>query len=361
MPSPRVSRLPGSLGRRSAASSRCSRRTPWLDVLHDDRDAAVGSIERDRFVAQALVRETAHLRDLIGAQPRLLHQAASGVGAVGGKFPVAVVCSLRNRASRRCGLRPKCDLGTLPEFRGQKVSISLPLWLSAELPLSKNVPFSDSSNSMRRPSAVTVISIFLRRFSRLLMLLNAFLQLLFEFRHVLLGQLRNFRRAPVRLRANFLGGAGRIFEIAADCNLKLLAAVHEPQHDEERHHGGDEIGIGYLPRATVMAAVAAFFLDDDDGVGWMLFRTAGPTASAPLLRRAAGGLAASCPPPRQACSTSLNDGRTCPGTTRRPISTAMMGATPLRKEIITTRSTCKNACSSSAAFPMRAATGPTRP
>jgi len=54
-------------------------------------------------------------------------------------------------------------------------------------------------------------------------------------------------------------------------------------------------------------------------------------------------------------------GRTCPGTIRRPISTAMIGATPFRKAIMVTRNTCMNACSSSAILPMRAASGPTSP
>ena len=50
-----------------------------------------------------------------------------------------------------------------------------------------------------------------------------------------------------------------------------------------------------------------------------------------------------------------------PGTVRRPISTAMIGATPFRKAIMVTRNTSRYACSSSAIFPMRAASGPTQP
>ena len=65
--------------------------------------------------------------------------------------------------------------------------------------------------------------------------------------------------------------------------------------------------------------------------------------------------------PRQASSTAWNEGRTCPGTVRRPISTAMIGATPFRNAIMVTRNTSRNACSSSAILPMRDASGPTSP
>ena len=49
------------------------------------------------------------------------------------------------------------------------------------------------------------------------------------------------------------------------------------------------------------------------------------------------------------------------GDDRRATSTAMIGAVPLRKEIINTRKTLRNACSSSAILVMFAAMGPMNP
>ena len=63
--------------------------------------------------------------------------------------------------------------------------------------------------------------------------------------------------------AHLLGSAGGILEISADRLLHLLAAVQQPQHDEQRHHGGDEIRVGHLPGAAVVAAMRHLLLDDD--------------------------------------------------------------------------------------------------
>ena len=60
-------------------------------------------------------------------------------------------------------------------------------------------------------------------------------------------------------------------------------------HQEERHHRGDEVRVGDLPGAAVMAGVAALLLDDDDGVLASL-RSTPPPPSAPSRRA-----------PRQSC------------------------------------------------------------
>ena len=60
------------------------------DVLHDERDAAIGGVERGIGLAETLVGKAADLRDLVGANSVGLHDAAGGVGAIGGEFPVAV-------------------------------------------------------------------------------------------------------------------------------------------------------------------------------------------------------------------------------------------------------------------------------
>src|ERR1039458_5421277 len=62
----------------------------FYDVLHDQRDAAVGRVERGVGLAETLVGKAADLSDLVGAHSIGLHDAAGPVGAVGGKFPVAV-------------------------------------------------------------------------------------------------------------------------------------------------------------------------------------------------------------------------------------------------------------------------------
>src|SRR5213593_3922644 len=134
-----------------------------------------------------------------------------------------------------------------------------------------------------------------------------------------------------------------------------LRGIEQPEHDEECHHGGDEICIGNLPGAAVVSTMTRFLLDNDDGAGAVLhtYSYAGAASAA--------GAVDSLPPPRHAFSNSWKVGRTCPGMARRATSTAMMGAVPFRKEKIKTRRTCRKACSSSAAFAMFEASGPTKP
>src|ERR1017187_8081266 len=61
-------------------------------------------------------------------------------------------------------------------------------------------------------------------------------------------------------------GPGRIIEEGADRLFDFFIGAHQPQHDKQRHHGGDEIGVGHLPCATVAARMTRLFpLDDEDG------------------------------------------------------------------------------------------------
>ena len=55
-----------------------------------------------------------------------------------------------------------------------------------------------------------------------------------------------------------LAAALGIVEVAGDGLLHLGRGVHQPEDDEEGHHGGDEVGVGDLPRAAVVAAVDDF-------------------------------------------------------------------------------------------------------
>jgi hypothetical protein len=102
---------------------------PWLGVsahvLHDDRYAPVRRIQRILQIAQALVRKAPHLRNLIAAQSRLLHQSPSRVRAVGRKFPVAVAAL----AAERLGIGVSLDrnvIGNLSQFRRQQRHQLLP-------------------------------------------------------------------------------------------------------------------------------------------------------------------------------------------------------------------------------------------
>jgi hypothetical protein len=65
-------------------------------------------------------------------------------------------------------------------------------------------------------------------------------------------------------------GDGLGGEIIGDAALLFrCGGVDQPHQEEERHHRGDEVGIGHLPRAAMMARVTAFFdaFDDDRAVG----------------------------------------------------------------------------------------------
>ena len=97
---------------------------------------------------------------------------------------------------------------------------------------------------------------------------NFLLELIFQLGHVVFREYKVFACSDVD-RSLFFGRAAGIAEVAADGLLHRFAAAEQPEHDEKRHHGRDEISIGDLPRATVMATMAAFFLDDDDGTGFI--------------------------------------------------------------------------------------------
>jgi hypothetical protein len=93
---------------------------------------------------------------------------------------------------------------------------------------------------------------------------NGFRQLLLECLHVVFGQHEIFA-LTYHVAAHFLGGSGGVLEIPAHCILDLLAAIQQPQHDKQGHHGRNEIRVGHFPGSAMMAGVAALFFDDDDG------------------------------------------------------------------------------------------------
>jgi len=85
------------------------------DVLNDDGYAPVGRVERGVGFPETLVGEAANLSDLIGVDPIGLHDAACGIGAVGGEFPIAV--GGRRSIGLRIGVRLNGQLvGKAAEF-----------------------------------------------------------------------------------------------------------------------------------------------------------------------------------------------------------------------------------------------------
>ena len=45
------------------------------------------------WFVQLLICEAANLGNLVGSQPSLLHKTPGSIGAIGGKFPIAVIPS----------------------------------------------------------------------------------------------------------------------------------------------------------------------------------------------------------------------------------------------------------------------------
>src|SRR5579875_1206337 len=187
-------------------------------------------------------------------------------------------------------------------------------------------------------------------------LANGFFQLVFDLFQVVLGNFLGWQF----LESGQLGGARRVLEVAADGLLYGLAGVHQPEHDEQGHHRGDEIGISNLPGAAVVAAMTAFAFDDDGlraggghglsryedaGAGSAAGPAPGPAAASPAASPSApaGAATADC---LQAASNSAKVGRRCAGMARRPISAASSGAVPFMKAIMETRSTWRYSCSS---------------
>src|SRR5579883_1412567 len=62
----------------------------FLEILDDERDASIRWIEGVRFFSEALIGETPNLGNLVQPNAAGLHEAASGVGTIGGKLPIGV-------------------------------------------------------------------------------------------------------------------------------------------------------------------------------------------------------------------------------------------------------------------------------
>src|SRR5260370_39350637 len=97
---------------------------------------------------------------------------------------------------------------------------------------------------------------------------NLLLELVLKLGHVVFGEEKVLGGASYG-GSLFAGCAAGISEIASHGLLNGLTGAHQPEDDKERHHGGYEIGVGNLPRAAMMTAVAAFLFEDDDGASFV--------------------------------------------------------------------------------------------
>ena len=94
---------------------------------------------------------------------------------------------------------------------------------------------------------------------------HGLLELFFEHGHVIASDAEIFAGAG-HTGAGFAAAAAGVVEIPGNGFFdRFRGGTDQPEHEEECHHGGNEIGVSDLPGATVMSAVSAFFLEDDDG------------------------------------------------------------------------------------------------
>ncbi len=177
----------------------------------------------------------------------------------------------------------------------------------------------------------------LGKFLQFLLRLDLLLQLVFQLLHGIAGR-RGHGAGSAHRGAQQLAGAHGIVEVAGHGLFHLVAGTHQPQHDKQRHHGGNKVGVGHLPCAAVVAGVAAVPLDHDDGL-----HLCRHDALVPLSRAGPYAATAFAMPPwsLQRFSISSKLGRTWAGIALRPISMAIIGAAPFRNESISTRSMCR--------------------
>lgn len=78
-----------------------------------------------------------------------------------------------------------------------------------------------------------------------------------------LGNTKTFS-SPLHIAADFFGCARGVPKIAADRFLNLFAAAEQPQDNEQSHHCRYEIRVRHFPGATVVSAMAAHLLYNDN-------------------------------------------------------------------------------------------------
>ena len=137
------------------------------------------------------------------------------------------------------------------------------------------------------------------------------LNLVLQFGHVVGANFESGGADAGSGRTGELAGTGGITEVLGDGLLDFLVRAHQPQHDEQGHHSGDEVGVCHFPCAAMVAAVAgAFPFDDDDRTAFRrrLWRCLGLLIHFRSrhygFRPPNGYFLPEPPPPRQAASIS---------------------------------------------------------
>src|SRR6266496_5181705 len=96
-----------------------------------------------------------------------------------------------------------------------------------------------------------------------LRLTDCLLQLILDLVHVVLADREVFTRTSLAV-SDLFGHSCWILEISANRFANLFTAVQEPEHDKQRHHGRDKIGIGYFPSSAVVSGMPALLLNNND-------------------------------------------------------------------------------------------------
>src|ERR1700758_1505977 len=322
------------------------------EVMHDDGDAAIRRIERIARNPKLPVRETTHLRDLPDAEACMLHQAARCIRTIGRELPVAITSCVSIGAGIGVTLY-RDEVWNLAKLvrqqreRGAAVVIQRSASGFKEGPIARFNEL-DPEAFGRNGDLNLLLELDQGRIAGYLLL-----QPRLQIAQIVARESDGFARTAA-ICADGGRAAARVVEVAGDGFAHVVARIHEPEHDEERHHGSYKIGVGDLPGAPVMGDVRRALAHDDDGPLRDRLRRHAAFPSSP----SAGAAGA---PPRQTCSTSAKLGRTCSGMARRPISMAICGALPLMAASIRTRSMCVKQRSSSAALDIFAPMGPMSP
>ena len=231
-------------------------------IKNNHRHPAIRRVFRCVRQPKTLVRKSAHLAHLVAPYPVLGHPSARGIRPVGGQFPITVVITwerLRIRVTfHRQTIRQfthfigKQRQHLAPEFRRRRAS------------------------GFKKGAVTTLDQFHAKAFARnrdphiffdLLEsahVLNRLFQLFFQFRHLGFVDRQTFATDTAKPVADVLAFAGGIGEIPAHRLLHLFAAAKEPQHNKQRHHGRNEIGVSHFPGPAVVSTVAGYLFPDDD-------------------------------------------------------------------------------------------------
>ena len=214
-------------------------------------------------VAQALVGKSTNLADLVGANAVRLHHPPRCIGAIGGEFPVAVSRGRRIRLRIRVAFNREL-VGKFPKFLRQRDQELRSAGFQFGAAAVKKCSAGGFGELDAKPSVVTVISMWFLSFSKSAICCMACCSCSLSFG--MLSRVRmKFSPAPSMLEPTFFEVPVGSLKYPPTASCTCLLRIQQPQHDEQRHHRGDEIGVSDFPCAAVMAAVAAFFLEDDDG------------------------------------------------------------------------------------------------